>query len=88
MTKYTIIGKHDLHGVTINGEPYQYFRIYCTVSPTSDEVNSGFEGLKTKAFNFSRKLFNEVVVGETFNEPLFNDARLDKDRCVQYLVKD
>ncbi len=88
MTNYTIIGKIYLHGVTVNGEPYEYFRVYCTVSPTSDEVKMGFEGLKTKAFNFSRKLFETVVIGETFLEPLFNDARLDKDRCVQYLVKD
>lgn len=85
---YTIIGKHFLHGVTINGEPYSYYRVYCTVSPTSDEVKAGFEGLKTKAFNFGMNLYNQVSIGEIFTEPLFNDARLDKDRCVQYLIKD
>ncbi len=84
---YTIIGKIFLHGVTVNGEPYEYYRVYCTVSPTSDEVKSGFEGLKTKAFNFHLDIFNEVQLGETFVEPLFNDARLDKDKCVRYLIK-
>ena len=85
---YTVIGKHFLHGVNMSGEPYEYFRVYCTVSPSSDELRAGFEGLKTKAFNFSSKLFNSTSVGDTFNEPLFNEARLDKDRCVQYLVKE
>lgn len=88
MSNFTIIGKYFMHGITANGEPYEYYRVYCSVSPTSDEVNAGFEGLKTKAFNFSPALFKTVHIGETFNEPLFNDARLDKDKCVRYLLKD
>lgn len=85
---YTIIGKHYLHGVYSSGEPYDFFRVYCTVSPSEEEVRNGFEGLKTKAFNFNPNLFKTVSIGEIFNEPLFNDARFDRDRCVQYLVKD
>ena len=83
---FTIIGKHFLHGVTVNGEPYEYYRVYCTVDPSQDELRAGFEGLKTKAFNFHPSLFNEVELGDTFIEPLFNEARLDKDRLVRYLI--
>lgn len=84
---YTVIGKVFLHGVTGSGEPYEYYRVYCTVTPSSDEVRSGFEGLKTKAFNFSPGLFNQIQVGVTFEQPLFNEARLDKDRLVCYLIQ-
>lgn len=84
---YTVIGKHFLHGVTMNGEPYEYFRVYCTVDPSDDEARSGFEGLKTKAFNFSSQLFNQISLGTTFVQPLVNEARLDKDRLVCYLAK-
>lgn len=84
---YTIIGKHFLHGVTMNGEPYEFYRVYCTVSPSDEEARSGFEGLKTKAFNFSNSLFNEVSLGDTFSQALVNDAKAERDRLVCYLIK-
>lgn len=85
---FTIVGKYFLHGVYQTGEPYEFYRIYCTVFPSDDEKSHGFEGLKTKAFNFSRDLFYKVVVGDSFIEPLFNDARMERDKVVRYLVKE
>ena len=84
---FTVIGKYLLVGVDQNGNSYKYHRVYCTLSPSDEELRNGFEGLKTKAFNFSPSLFNEVEVGEQFKEPLFNDARTERDKCVRYLIR-
>lgn len=71
---YQIIGKYCISGTSKkDNKPYVYYKI-CVVTSTlqTDLVVSRKEGVFVNRFDCTPELFNDVAVGDTFTEPLYN----------------
>lgn len=72
---YTIIGKNHIAGVSKKtNRPYDMHILYCSADPTPRETE--LEGLRSLELLVTKKLFDEVIPGETFSDYLVGSDKL------------
>lgn len=72
---YTIVGKNHIAGISKKtGKPYDMNILYCTAEPTPREIE--LEGLRSLEILVTKKLFDEVIPGETFSDYLTGSDNL------------